>query len=443
MIRAASRTGLLVLCASVACSHSTGIDPNEGALHLNDLGQSNAYGSNPEARSTVGSDSVVRVPDRFAGFDSAVRTRWVHRGIHEAEGVDVDAVMDLLVSESAAARTKADQRRAIRRATCRLGDGNLQLVEPTAKMHSRSGLDVRAVGRSLLVQESDGRYGDAVEPGDRVVAVDGQETVAWLDHTCVGPGSTAGHRMARLAEALERGQSSREQRRPRKLTVHKADSGRTREVTLDWKPEQTETCVEGKAFTDDVGVVTVRRLDCAEATFDAQLTAAAQAAGTTDVLLDLRRVVGDDERNAQVLARRFSPTATVWATKRPAASGGFSDVPLPEAGPAMQASRRWLLISPRCDATCELAAAVVSGDAGVTTVGKPSAGSVAETTAVSVGPTSSVTVPIVQFALPGSATPLEGRGVTPDIEVTPTVDVLARGHDPELVAVARRIRGAE
>jgi hypothetical protein len=211
--------------------------------------------------------------------------------------------------------------------------------------------------------------------------------------------------------------------------VRKAKSGRTKEVSLQWKPEDETLCALGRAFTEDVGLIEIRRLDCDPATFDQQLTDASTAAGNRHVLLDLRRTVGNDPTNAQVVARRFSPAATVWASKRPGSHGGFTHEPLPESGPPMKMQTPWLLMGPRCAGTCELAAAVLAADARVTTV--------------SVGEGVSIEVPTVQYALPGTATALEGRGVTPDIEVTPTVDILARSQDPELIAVARRIRDGE
>lgn len=443
MIRPATLSALLVFSASAACNHTGPIDPTAGALHLNTLGQSDAYGRNPDATPLSASAKTPVRRDRYGGFEQAVRDRWVHRDLHEAEGIDVDAVFDLLRSEGAAARTKVEQRATVRRATCRLGDGNLRLVEPTAGLHSTSGVQLRALRRGFLVVGTDGRYGASIEAGDRVMEVDGRPTPAWVDTTCAAPGSTAGQRFARLAVSLERTPAGRDQGRARTLTVRKAKSGRTKEVSLQWKPEDETLCALGRAFTEDVGLIEVRRLDCDPATFDQQLTDASTAAGNGHVLLDLRRTVGNDPTNAQVVARRFSPAATVWASKRPGSHGGFTHEPLPESGPPIQMQTPWLLIGPRCAGSCELAAAVLAADARVTTVGKATAGSVAETTTVSVGEGISIEVPTVQYALPGTATALEGRGVTPDIEVTPTVDILARSQDPELIAVARRIRDGE
>ena len=200
-------------------------------------------------------------------------------------------------------------------------------------------------------------------------------------------------------------------------------------------------CVSGEAITGDVGVVTVHALNCPPGAFDSQLSHAAESAGSGHILLDLRRVSGDDVRNAQTLAKRFTPAATVWASSRSGTQGGFTTVELPPASPAIAASQRWLLVSPRCDATCELAAAVIASDNLVMTVGTATAGSATKTERISVGRGTSVRVPVVQFALPGTSTLLEARGITPDIAVTATIDVLGRGHDPEVIAVARRIRG--
>jgi len=437
---------VLSLCV-VACAAEPIIGedvmPLDGAMHLRGTGQSEAFGRSENATVRPGNTPQTEGPDRYAGLELALRDRWVHREIHAAEGVDVEATLELLREEVASARARGEKRSAVRRATCRLGDGQLQMVERGGSLHSDSGLRVRAVGPAFLLEGTDGRYGEDLAAGDRIVEVDGAEVVRWADTTCAGPGSTAAHRRARLAESLERGQAGRREsrHRPETITVRRAKTGTVRQMTLSWRPQDDTTCVTGEAITGDVGVVTVHALGCESSVFDAQLTRAARSAGSGHILLDLRRVTGDDVRNAQTLARRFTPAATVWASKRSGTEGGFSTVELPDAAPSIQASQRWLLASARCDATCELAAAVIASDNLVTTVGAATAGSASETEPVSVGKGVTVQVPVVQYALPGTSTLLEARGVTPDIAVTATIDVLGRGHDPEVIAVARRIRG--
>lgn len=415
--------------------------PLDGALHLDDMGQAGAYGRNPDA--TPPTTPMVASGDDVASFEAALSKRWVHRDIHAEEGIDIDAVVAMLRQELAVARSRSERRAAVRRATCRLGDGQLRVAERADVLFSDTGLSVRAVGPAFLVEGTDGRYDGDLAAGDRIMEVDGVEVVRWVDSTCAAPGSSAGQRSAQLAFSLERGPASTsdDRRRAKTLTVRRAKTGKVREVGLQWRNEANVRCIDGEAITSDVGMVTVHSLDCDPAAFANQLTSATEAAGAGHLMLDLRRTLGDDEANAQLLARRFAPAATVWASKRPAARGGFSTIDLPEAGPPVQASARWLLMSPRCDGNCELAAAVIASDALVTTVGRPTAGSVSETDAISVGKGAMVHIPIVQYALPGTSTVLEGRGVTPDIEVTATIDVLKRGHDPEVVAVARRIAG--
>lgn len=415
--------------------------PLDGALHLDDMGRAGAYGRNPDA--TPPSATTAASRDEVAGFAAALSERWVHRDIHADEGVDADAVLALLRQELSVARSRGERRAAVQRATCRLGDGQLRVAPREGGLFSDSGVMVRAVGPAFLIEGSDGRYDGDLSAGDRIMAVDGVDVVRWVESTCAGPGSSDGQRRGQLAQSLERSLASRQgdRHRPSAVTVRRAKDGKVREVDLEWRNEAAVRCVEGEAITSEVGMVTVHRLDCDAAAFAQQLTAATEAAGDGHVMLDLRRTLGDDEGNAQLLARRFAPAATVWASKRPATSGGFTTVALPEAGPPVQANTRWLLMSPRCAGQCELAAAVIANDALVTTVGRSTAGSVSETDPVTVGEAAVVLVPIVQYALPGTDTVLEGRGVTPDIEVTATIDVFERGHDPEVVAVARRIAG--
>ncbi|MBV1861604.1 MAG: hypothetical protein KUG77_24510 [Nannocystaceae bacterium] len=416
--------------------------PLDGAMHLRGTGHREAFGRSDSAVVRPGTKPVDGA-DPFGGLDSALRKRWVHREVHVAQGVDVGATLALLRQEAAAGRDRNDAEHAVRRATCRLGDGQLQMTERGGSLHSDTGLQIRAVGPAFLLEGTDGRYGGALGAGDRIVEVDGTEVLRWADTTCAGPGSTDGHRRGRLAESLERGRAGRSESRgrPETITVRRAKTGKVRQVTLSWRPQDETTCVTGEAITRDVGVLTVHALGCEASAFDAQLTGAAQSAGTGHLLLDLRRVTGDDARNAQVLARRFTPGAAIWASRRSGTQGAFSTVELPVAGPAIQAAQRWLLLGPRCDATCELAAAVIASDPLVTTVGTATAGSAADTEPVAVGKGITVRVPTVQYAVPGTSTLLEGRGITPDVAVTATIDILGRGHDPEVIAVARRIRG--
>ncbi len=418
--------------------------PLDGAMHLRDMGHEGAYSASVDAKASA-ADRHGRSAgnDRFGPLASALEDRWVHRTIHAQEGVDVQSVMSLLREESTDARGGREVRDAVRRATCRLGDGNLEVVEPSGGLYSDTGVQVRAENTVFMIEGTDGRYED-VGPGDLLLAVDDVPVAQWRDTTCIAPGSSQGQREARLAASLERARAEREDGpgRAKTITVRRAKSGKTRTVALKWQPEDDPTCVEGTAITGEVGMVTVRRFDCTAELFESQLTTALAEAGSNHVLLDLRRVLENDWGNAATLTRHFVSVGSAWLARREGSSGAFEAVPL-EGGetPLIEASGIWVLTSPRCAGACEAAVAAIVTHADVTTAGRATAGSVADATPVEVGKAVSVQVPTVQYALPGTSTPLEGKGVSPELIVTATIDVLARGHDPEVVAVARRIRG--
>ena len=433
------------LCA--ACGSAPRIDPNEGAFHLQDLGRRDAFGRNPNATpvsaSTAGTSRSLASGGKWSGdiesLEAALEGRWSHRRTHQrVDGITVGPVMDALREEATVAPGRPAYRRAVGRALCRLGDGNLQIARDP-KTQSDTGLAVRAVGETLLVQDVDARYGSALRPGDLILAVDGVETTQWVRTTCRTPGSTPGQRMTRFSTALEEASSVRTEGRAKRIKVRSAKRGKVRDVELRWTPKKPGPCVTGTSMADDVGVVAVHDLGCEPTQFDQELAAAFDAAGTQHVLLDLRRTQGNDEANAQSVAGRFVPEATVWATVR-TGGGAYEDEPL-QSGSTAVPQGRWLMTSARCDNACELLAAVAAGQSGVTTVGKATAGAVARPERVTVGQGLQISVPTSVFALPGTTVRLEARGVHPDVEVTATIDDLAQRRDPELVAVARRIRG--
>ncbi len=440
-----------------ACGTSSAIDPNEGALHLGELGQVDQYGRSDAPVPRAG--AVARRPGASGGrhevhidnLRAVIDQRWAHRSVHEdVDGLDVDAVFDRLRTEATGVGG-GDYATAIDRALCRLGDGNLRpVVEGRAR--SSSGLRVRAVGQALvLAGTDDSRYERTAAGGDLVLAIDGVPTSEWIRGRCEYPGSTPGQRMARLAQTLESSVGKRRNARPKRLVMRRARTGKSYELALQWnRADETPSCVEGRQLASKVGVVRVHSLACEGdgGRFDRELETAIQTAGGEHVLLDLRRTDGGDEALAKRVARRFAPSAQVWTSVRAGGSGhkkgsgAFVDEPLEVDGPAVTARRRWLLVGPRCDNACEMLAAVVAADPEVTTVGATTAGAVARPESTTVGGTQ-VWLPTVQFALPGTQTPIEARGVAVDIAVTPTIDELARDHDPEVVAIARRIGGQD
>lgn len=438
----------LLIAASlfgVACTNQGPTnDPNDGAIHLFDLGQSNPYGraesSTPQLGSRLKSEGGGgKYAPTIDALNKQVRTRWAHREIHEeVDGVDVDAVFAALREESAAARDRHGFRVAVDRALCRLGDGNFQRVKKQRRAHD-TGLAVRAVGAALIIESVDERYGNGLSAGDLVLSVDGQPVADWVRTRCVQAGSTPGQRMALHARALERA-SKNPATRPSTITVRRAKSGKTSsKVELRWGRVQDPACVAGRELASNVGIVEVRRLDCDARAFEEGLEQALAAADREHVLLDLRRVWGDDEDNAKRVAQSFASSREVWATTREGTTGGFVNESLSSQTTSV-AGRRWLLISARCAGACEMLASVVASDPAVASVGRTTAGSVARPETISLGGDLEVRVPTSQFALPGTDMVLEAHGVTPDLEVTATIDELARGRDPEVVAVARRMR---
>jgi C-terminal processing protease CtpA/Prc len=151
-----------------------------------------------------------------------------------------------------------------------------------------------------------------------------------------------------------------------------------------------------------------------------------------------------------MVAARVLTSAPAWTTSRKHEAGAptpteFTNEPFDAGeGPRAAAQRLWVLVGPGCAGTCEILASVLATHPQATVIGSPTAGSPMagsggakpRTLAVS-GFT--VTVPTVEFALPGTTTLMEGRGVLPTVEVLGTPDSLANGDDLVLQAAIERI----
>ena len=107
-----STLSVIVALGGLACAAEpiVGEDvmPLDGAFHLSEMGQAEAFGRNPDAKPTTARDEAKRDP--FGGLQSALREQWVHREIHAAEGIDPRAVMQLLREELAGAHGRGGPR---------------------------------------------------------------------------------------------------------------------------------------------------------------------------------------------------------------------------------------------------------------------------------------------------------------------------------------------
>src|SRR5690606_3312217 len=141
----------------------------------------------------------------------------------------------------------------------------------------------------------------------------------------------------------------------------------------------------------DLGRLIVTDFDCAgidgrpsPTKFIEQLTAALGAlAEKPQVLVDLRHAGGADLEGARHLPQRLVPRTEVWMRHRVQDPGHpkavFVDEPLPVSETPPLPSRLWVALGPGCSGACEVVAAFLTQDAGITSLGGATAGLAART----------------------------------------------------------------
>ncbi len=364
----------------------------------------------------------------------------------ELKGVEPAALYAAYAPRVEAAADDGDYWRVVAQMLAELNDGHTGLLSPSARSGRHYFATCRAIGDAIVVDEVGRIAGDAgLTRGDVVLAVDGRPVEEWLGSlpSILRAGSTPQQRRAKAAfSALS---TSGEV-----LSATVAGPAGERAVALAWPVESSATPERSPA--GDVPPITSERLASGAgliripdfedgdgrdrvAEFDTALDGLMDAPG---IILDLRGNGGgstfvSDPIAGRFLERPFTYGRDEFRARLPwrgwRAHFDYRVTPRRPiyAGPLL------LLIDEYNFSTAEnfIVALVDSGRA--TTVGRPTAG----------GSGNPITFRLTGGALVrfstgdfrrNDGTPIEGRGIAPDVYVNWTVDDFRAGRDPDLAA---------
>lgn len=375
---------------------------------------------------------------------------WVDRAAHEAaDGVDVGATFARLEARVASVTTEAGYAVALREALSSLGDGHLRLKD-AASLRTRalaSGVELVGVREGVAVAAAPAGSAAA---GDRVVAVDGAPLDAYLAGVPLLPGSTPAQRRLHLLQQVARQERlPGETPSPSRITIEGADGSR-RELTLAWTAASPTSapgyCVRGRMLDASTGYVDLASFTCATAErFERELRDAVRAVGGAAlVVVDLRRNDGGADSLAALALPAFVRRPTRWNVYRrrePYADPPGASVQHWTASPARDPADRVeaplrLLVGPGCFSMCEVFAAAMQHQPGVSLVGEATAGGASAPLEFRL-PYSGfvVRIPGVEGLWPTEpARLIETHPVAPDVEVLASADDVRHGRDTVLLA---------
>lgn len=342
-------------------------DPLQDAMHAERIGHSVPGGGSGKPTVVRKSKTSKRAPTpgRYGGdvdrLQQLVERNWASRARHEElDAVDVESVFELLRRAVGRGTSRDEFTVAVRRATCRLGDGHLRIENRSASVRTvNSGLAVGAMNGGFVVLSADKRYEGSRRPrkGDLILAADDVSINDYVRTTCLRPGSTNAHRDYLAARSLSvQSRVAGEDPRPKTLTLRR--KGKARTVTLNWKAARAQdgeaVCAKGQSLRPGVGLLALNSFSCPDLReFEEQLGAAlADAGGTEHLIIDLRRNGGGADDQAKAAARRVVSTPTPWMRFRHHVKGsspgaGFEVEPFePEQGALVKAKQIWVLTGP-------------------------------------------------------------------------------------------------
>lgn len=369
---------------------------------------------------------------------------WANRAVHaRLDGADVAAVCRQLRAQAADLPDRFAFARALRDALWRLGDGHLRLGTVEGEGAFVSDLDP--------VEAADGVW---LRGLGALAEFDGMLTPAALDRLRLAPGSTPRHRRSVAIGML--GFQTRlpgEAPVPDHVTVRRAD-GRLARHAVTWRcvsaHRPTPGCVQADLLRPGVVHLRVRTFQCrddagtvSDAEFARQVDRAMPLlAAASHVLVDLRHNAGGRDEQARHLAQRLVGRALPWMRYLHAGPCGramteIRDEALPPSPAAIEA-RLWVLVDAGCFSTAEILAAALQ-EAGACLVGGPTGGGVGNPWSFRL-PWSGIALmaPVTQFFTPRGE-PIEGRGLSPEILVEPTLASFERGSDLVVDAVLNRM----
>ncbi|MFY0563981.1 S41 family peptidase [Archangium lansingense] len=166
--------------------------------------------------------------------------------------------------------------------------------------------------------------------------------------------------------------------------------------------------------------------------------------GTRGIIFDMR---GQPQSTAWALAPRLNVKGARHAAvvARPLVSSGqrqelrFSDTEISRATPPRYTGSTVMLVDERASSQAEYTAMMLQAAAGTRLVGAPTAGAVGDTTNVCL-PGAVCVLFTGQLLLYPDGRPVQGVGVTPDVEVRPTVKGIRAGRDEVLERAISTLR---
>lgn len=454
----------LALLSVVGCSRASREGGLTGALHTDVPGQSQPFGRATDDAGGTGDEPLLArtYAEEVTNLRRLVDRWWIHQGLHaERDGADVEAAFTELTAIAQGDPTPQAYALAVRSALCKLHDAHLQLLPSPQTESWSSGLALAFLAGQLTVVGVDERYADASPRpavGDVVMSLDRHTYEEWAAATCVESASTDTHRRAKLASMVESQQRlAEEEPEPGELVLRHPGDEEPFPLQLEWQRSDAEpsACVVADVLPEGAAVLRVRDLDCRSGAesrpdperFARELEAAVRSVGEAPaVILDLRRASGVLPEQADLLAARLGETVATLPMRVLSPDDPhneptrFVSMPRTQPGGARYDGPLWVLVGPRCAGACELAAALLTERPGTQLIGESTAGAVGKARVFKL-PHSAlmVGIPHMTYALPSTEDLIEGRGVTPNLEVLPTLDAILEGRDPVLEAATARI----
>jgi carboxyl-terminal processing protease len=384
--------------------------------------------------------------DRLGGLFRlgwAVQTHFVNFDLVPA--LDWEAAVTATIPAVEQAESVSDYYRALSRLVAQLQDGHTFVVEPEALRAERGHPAVELAwveSRPVVTWAAPPLQGVGVGPGTAIVAVDGRPAQELIEERRTDVSASTEHGLqALLCQQLLIGPRDK----PADVRV---DDGRgervlslDRDVSLAGSPAFMPA-VESRRLDHGIGYIAINTFlpEDVVTAFDRALDAVLESRG---LVLDLRRNTGGNGRYARDVAGRltdrtlrFERARTRQTISSMAASGWPAMFLEMEPGVQLPRPRPFLgpvtvLIGPRTASAAEDFLVGLADTGRATLVGEPSAGSTGQPLRVDLpgGGWGSV---CTRRCLYPAGREFVGRGIQPDIKVSPTIDGLHNGQDKVL-----------
>jgi len=384
--------------------------------------------------------------DRLGGLFRlgwAVQTHFVNFDLVPA--LDWEAAVTAIIPAVEQAESVSDYYRTLSRLVGQLRDGHTFVVEPEALRAERGCPAVELAwveGSPVVTWTAPSLQGAGVRPGTAIVAVDGRPAEELIEERRAEVSASTEHgRQALICRPLLIGPRDR----PALVTV---DDGRgervlslDRDVSLAASPVLMPV-TESRRLDHGISYIAINTFLPEEvvAVFDRALDAVLDS---RRLVLDLRRNMGGNGRYARDVAGRltdrplrFERARTRQTISSMAASGWPAmlleiepDVQPPRPRPFLGPMA--VLIGPITWSAAEDFLVGLDGTGRATLVGEASHGSTGESLRVSLPGDGSARVCTRRCLYPDERE-FVGRGIQPDIRVSPTIDGLRKGQDEVL-----------